>query len=65
MSTTENDVIKIAEICKTPVEIETPCFICREGVSTWFGDFGPKVCKKCKDAVMAMRMKMEEQNVQR
>lgn len=37
------------------VEIETPCLICGEGVPVF--DFGnaPKICEKCKAAVMKVR----------
>ena len=60
MSTMESDTIKVATICSTSIEIETPCLICGEGIPTWFGDCTPKICKGCRDAVMAMRKKMEE-----
>ena len=61
MSIMGNDTIKVSKICNTPIEIETPCLICGEGIPVWFGDYRPKICKECKDAVMAMRKKMEEQ----
>jgi hypothetical protein len=60
LSTTESESIKVAKIYNTQVEIETPCLICGEGIPTWFGVCSPKVCNKCRDAVMAMRKKMEE-----
>lgn len=60
MSILENDSIETANICITPIEVKTPCLICGEGIPSWFGDYTPKVCGKCRDAVMAMRKKMEE-----
>ena len=36
-------------------ETETACLICGDGVPTTFGDFSPKICKKCRDAVMKVR----------
>jgi hypothetical protein len=55
----ENNTIKLANICTTPVEIDTPCLICGEGIPSWFGNYTPNICKECRDAVMAMRKKME------
>jgi hypothetical protein len=55
-----NDIVKISNILDTPVQIETACLICGEGVGVWFGDYTSKICPKCRDAVMAMRKKMEE-----
>ena len=37
-----------------PLEIETPCLICGEGVPVFFGAY-PKICEKCKAAVMKVR----------
>ena len=50
----------VSNILDTPVQIETACLICGEGIPSWLGDYTPKVCGKCRDAVMAMRKKMEE-----
>ena len=54
------NVYMISNILDTPVQIETACLICGEGVGTWLGDYTPKICGKCRDAVMAMRKKMED-----
>lgn len=35
--------------------VETACLICGEGVPTTFGNRTPKICEKCKDAVMKVR----------
>ncbi len=53
-------VTRVSNILDIPVKVETACLICEEGVGTWFGDFTPKICKKCRDAVIAMRNKMED-----
>lgn len=62
MSMTENDVVKNSVVDMSPVEIEieTPCLICGEGIPAWLGDYRPKVCNGCREAVMAMRKKMED-----
>ena len=36
-------------------EIGTPCLICGESVLVGWYDFQPKICEKCKAAVMKMR----------
>jgi Zn finger protein HypA/HybF involved in hydrogenase expression len=60
MSIMENEIFKTANFLVTPVEVETACLICGEGIVTWLGDYIPKICEKCRGAVMAMRKKLED-----
>lgn len=48
-------IIRPTKIAVEQVTIETSCLICGDGVPSVFGDFSPKICKKCKDAVMKVR----------
>ena len=54
------NVYIVSNILDTPVQIETACLICGEAIPSWFSDYTPKICGKCRDAVMAMRKKMED-----
>ena len=42
-------------------ELETPCLICGEGVPIWVTDTRPKICEKCKAAVLKMREQMDKE----
>lgn len=47
--------------CDSDVSIGTPCLICGEGVALPHGVCdGPKICDKCKAAVMKVRKRMED-----
>lgn len=39
----------------TAIEIQTVCLICGEGVPVFGGIYTPKICEKCKAAVMKVR----------
>lgn len=48
-------IIRPTKLAVGQVTIGIACLICGESVPTTFGDFSPKICKKCRDAVMKMR----------
>lgn len=42
--------------CKiTALDVETPCLICGEGIPSFGFCYEPKICEKCKAAVMKVR----------
>ena len=49
--------LKISELILdvSSIELETPCLICGEGVPTSHYGYAPKICEKCKAAVMKVR----------
>ena len=49
-----NDIASVKIDC-TAVEIGTPCLICGESVPVFGGHYAPKICEKCKAAVMKVR----------
>jgi hypothetical protein len=44
-----------AKIEDVKCSIETPCLICGEGVPVFGSYYTPKICEKCKAAVMKVR----------
>ena len=48
------DVLNV-KIEATHYEVETPCLICGEVVPTFRYCYAPKICEKCKAAVMKVR----------
>ena len=68
MSTLENkkelwigpaEAIRRGIITDRPVRVTLPCLICCEDIPAYVGDDKPKVCEKCKAAIMAIRKLME------
>lgn len=49
---------KYIQINKGDCGIGTPCLICGDSVKIQYPNETPKICDKCKAAVMAMREKM-------
>lgn len=41
------------------IELENPCLICGEGVPASPYGYAPKICEKCKAAVMKVRTEQE------
>ena len=50
----ENDVATL-KIEDADCGSETPCLICGEGVPVFGYGYAPKICEKCKAAVMKVR----------
>lgn len=48
------DVLSV-KIEATKCEIGTPCLICGEGIPVFGSYYVPKICEKCKAAVMKVR----------
>lgn len=46
---------KIIKIKAEAIQIKTPCLICGEGVPVFGFGYSPKICEKCKSAVMKVR----------
>ena len=51
----ENEKNTTIRIDAFQAEIETPCLICGEGVPVFGSCYVPKICEKCKAAVMKVR----------
>lgn len=49
-----NDFVSV-KIDAVQYNIETPCLICGEGVPVFGNIYAPKICEKCKAAVMKVR----------
>ena len=49
-----SDVVTV-KIEATHYEVETPCLICGEGILVFGSYYAPKICEKCKAAVMKVR----------
>lgn len=47
---------KIVRMEAVNIGIETPCLICGESVLVFGGIYAPKICEKCKAAVMKVRV---------
>lgn len=54
------EAIRRGIITDKPVRVMLRCLICCEDIPAYIDDCDPKICEKCRDAVMAMRKKMEE-----
>lgn len=50
----ENDSVSV-KIEAVQSEIVTPCLICGEGIPVFGSFYVPKICEKCKAAVMKVR----------
>jgi len=50
----END-LKSFKTESVESNIKTPCLICGEGVPVFGSCYAPKICEKCKAAVMKVR----------
>lgn len=53
------EVITVKYNSASAINIGTPCLICGDNVTIIDDKEGPKICDKCKDAVMSLRRLLE------
>ena len=51
----DKGIVRKCDLQLKTVEIETPCLICEEPVPVFGIGYTPKICEKCKAAVMKVR----------